>query len=231
MMNRFFAFFLFFTFSLAVVKGEIDLRDIVYTSPYGGEMCLPFKFAMPKEFILSPSPSKPELCLCEGIYFGDKDAIEKFRQDRMKNPDAVPQIISSGIFEMYYTDGLLPTQLEKSEESENELRKMAKEFGASEVSIDFLKWGVFPVATMLMQFPDRKPIAVMWVYIDPAECLAMTIDYVFPDNQKSYEKNFEIWQHFVYDTATIPLSEFGKLADKFHEDKRFRELLQGKPKA
>jgi len=163
---------------------------------------LPFKAEVPSDFVLKPILLNGEFSLNEGILWGTQESIENIWSQLKNNPEDSFKT-SSGVIRARMSPNVTQTQSGKFSLKESELKAQFKQLGAKEVNFKHLKWGEYPLFIATATFSDRKPIAIVWMGLNQGPVII--IDYIFPEDQTNYDKDWAIWNRFIDKTTAVPL--------------------------
>ncbi len=168
------------------------------------DVFLPFKPALPSNFVSGPLFPDKEIGLIDGIIWSTQENIEDIWNHYKKNHD----------FNILSSAGLIRARLSLrlNQDSpgilainESIIRTECRKLGARRVRFKQLKWGNYPVTVIEVRFATRKPMAIAWMGLNVGPILF--IDYIFPDNKTSYKKDWDIWHHFLQNTIAIPFED------------------------
>lgn len=165
---------------------------------------LPFKMKVPEGFVLMPLKRDGELGLKEWCAYGEESVIEDLWEQIAKNPQCVMKP-RKGLFRMRLSEFVQKNEKEFSK-TDKEIIQNVKLMGAQEVNLRTLNWGPYPLKVVQARLSNGRLLAMGWIGLNSGG-YTIVVNYMFPENQKSYTKDIEIWEQFLTQTTAVPLEE------------------------
>lgn len=177
----------------------------------------PFKMKLPEGYVIMPLARNGEWGLTDWQAIGEERTIEDLWRQTDKNPKATLNPLT-GIIRMRFSD---VTQKNETEFNLNddEITNGIKQMNGKNITIRSLKWGEYPVKVVTATLPNH-PLAMGWIGLN-AGGQTVLVNYLFPQNRPSYDKDLQIWEDFINNTTVIPPNELfdniNKLSDKIKQ--------------
>lgn len=173
---------------------------------------LPFKPALPNNFVLKPTVPNGSFGMADGVMWGTKENIEKIWNQ--KEPNAELQL-SDSLIKARFSLEMQQTEVGELPIDESRIRQEFKKLGASEIHFERLNWGDYPVCAVEIRFPNKTPTAIAWVGLNLGPVIV--INYLFSDNSSMHDKEWIIWDNFLHKTIAISAEEYAKNLSDFQQ--------------
>jgi hypothetical protein len=206
--KSFILFFVFYTFMIQAHKAPPGCPDQMQKAEQWLETgsWLPFRPALPSDFVLRSLHSEA-FGLSEGVVWSTKECIEDLRRHLQEDPNFVSPL--TGALSASFSWNIQQLESNEWSESEQNMMREAKAAGLTGMKFESLKWGEYPIKAFTGRLPDGKPLAMAYMGLNQAGPTIL-FRYWFPANQSSYEKDWAIWKHFLYNTVGVPVEEVMK---------------------
>ncbi len=148
--------------------------------------------AIPDSFVMARA--KPHHTLDDGIFWGTADDTEHYlSQKEIKGP----------IFHLYWSR----TERQLTKEGflrEESLAAQMKEEGLSEVHIQKLSWGDYPLLAISASHPTKGEIRKVWLGLNRPDQRVLIIELIAPSSDGSFvEHELLVWEPFLRETKPL----------------------------
>ena len=150
---------------------------------------LPFKMAIPEHFVLHQIEGSDWLLL------GEKNVLKDLDNQFVKNPEATIFPLA-GIIRMKLSCN--SAQAEIFSGNDDEIKEQMKKMGGTKLCIRELAWGEYPLKIVEATIKGA-PFCMGWIGLNCGGAV-MCINYMFPQDKKSYRHDFAIWDRFLNET-------------------------------
>lgn len=174
---------------------------------------LPFKMKLPEGYVVMPLSRNGEWGLVSWQAVGEERTILDLWRQSDKNPKCTLNPLT-GVIRMRFSDVVQKNENEFKLD-DDEIIGGIKQMGGKNITIRSLKWGEYPVKVVQATLPNH-PLAMGWIGLNTGGETVL-INYLFPQNRPSYEKELKIWEDFINNTTSISQKELFDKMDKLAE--------------